>query len=90
MEIKFAQTMQGLRKRILFSQHTVGLRTTKQLLRSIVWFPGFDTMAEQEISHCQLSQVATPTSNKDPIQPTELPSGPWRNLVIDFSGPFPN
>lgn len=67
-----------------------GIVRTKQRLRDIYWWPGMDRMVEDAIHHCgmcQSSDKVAKTSNT-PLQPVQLPSGPWKKLGIDITGPF--
>ncbi|KAL1468188.1 hypothetical protein MTO96_041641 [Rhipicephalus appendiculatus] len=47
-------------------------------------------LVEQTVRDCIPCQSSTPSSQRDPVEPTPLPKGPWENLSIDFAGPFPN
>ena len=66
-----------------------GLVKTKRLLREKVWFPGIDAKAKLMVEKCLPCQAATPTTHHEPLQMTNLPSGPWQKLAADFCGPFP-
>lgn len=68
-----------------------GVVKTKQLLRQKVWFNGSAKMVEEECQHCIPCQASTHGgTSKEEIQPSELPSGSWENLSVDFIGPFSN
>lgn len=68
-----------------------GIVKTKRLLREKVWFPGIDKLVENKISSCLPCQASSgnPTP-PDPLRMTELPSGPWKEVAVDFAGPFPS
>ena len=67
-----------------------GIVKTKQLIRDKVWFPGIDKMAEQKVQNCLSCQVATAKSpSPEPLRMTPLPSAPWKEVAVDFAGPFP-
>jgi len=44
-------------------------------------------IAKKEIGACLPCQMVTSRNSKDPIISTELPSEPWDQLDMDFSGP---
>lgn len=67
-----------------------GIVKTKQLLREKVWFPGIDKQVEGLISSCIPCQSATPSTEHQPLQMSDLPDGPWQKISIDFCGPFPS
>ena len=68
----------------------LGIVKTKQLVREKVWFPGIDEMVEKMIKYCIPCQAATSQNHMEPLNMSELPKGPWQNVSIDFTGPFPS
>jgi hypothetical protein len=77
---------------VSIAHHThQGIVKTKQLIREKVWFPCIDKMVEEAVKSCIPCQASYPgPSRREPIQPTPLPPGPWSEIAIDFSGPFPS
>ena len=66
-----------------------GIFRSKQLLREKVWFPGIDNAVERAVSRCLPCQATTiDRSGKPPVNPSELPPGPWQQVSVDFLGPF--
>ena len=68
-----------------------GVVKTKSLLREKVWFPGIDAMVEERVKACIPCQ-ATSTHGSEhctPLKMSHLPDRPWKELSIDFIGPFP-
>ena len=65
---------------------------TKRLLREKVWFPGIDKLTEERIRNCHPCQASTLENAKppEPQKMTPLPSGPWKEVSIDFAGPYPS
>ena len=66
----------------------LGIRKTKQLLRSKVWFPNIEIQVETLIKHsiaCQASDVKT---HKAPLIMSSMPSAPWNEISIDLKGPI--
>ena len=61
-----------------------GIEKTKNLLRSKVWFPGLDKMAETEVRNCMPCQSATPMKRRQPLKPTKCPDSPWKEVSADF------
>ena len=80
-----------LRERIIELAHTShqGIVKTKQFLRETVWFPGIDQMVERRIKDCLPCQATTAGGHREPLKMTPLPDGPWKQVAIDFAGPFP-
>ena len=68
-----------------------GVVKTKRLLREKIWFPGIDKLTEEKRRNCHPCQVSTPESSKrsEPLKMTPLPSGSWKEVCIDFAGPYP-
>ena len=75
-----------LQKRVVELAHEghQGLVKTRSLLRSKVWFPRMDTVVDSIVKTCGPCQVATPRPSREPLQMTQLPSGPWEEVSIDF------
>ncbi|KAK3088256.1 hypothetical protein FSP39_016655 [Pinctada imbricata] len=68
-----------------------GVGKTKAFLRSKVWFPGLDSRVDRKLKDCVACQVLTPErTTVEPLKMSELPSGPWENLSMDFCGPLPS
>ncbi len=69
-----------------------GIVKTKRLLREKVWFPGIDKLTEEKITNCHPCQASTPASSKlsEPLKMTPLLIGPWKEVSIDFAGPYPS
>jgi hypothetical protein len=82
-----------LRKKVVEISHSShqGIVKTKQFIREKVWFPGIDKMVEQTVKSCTPCQASIPTSPpREPLIMTDLPSGPWLEVAVDFAGPFPS
>ena len=75
--------------KIAHSSHQ-GIVKTKSFLRETIWFPGIDKCVEQAVRNCLQCQAATHLnqSNREPLNPTKLPTGPWQEVSADFCGPF--
>ena len=67
----------------------MGMVKCKQFLRSRVWFPGMDVAMEKEVDLCIPCQAAVESSSKEAVIMSDLPSGPWEQLSMDFWGPTP-
>ena len=66
-----------------------GQTKTLALLREKVWFQGMNAAVEKKVKNCLACQVVTPTSAREPLQMSELPSRVWSELSADF-GHLPN
>ena len=68
-----------------------GVAKTKAFLRSKVWFPGMDGVVEEAVKNCASCQALAPAFRSiETYKMSELPSGPWENISIDFCGPLPS
>ena len=68
-----------------------GIVKTKQLIREKIWFPGIDKLVENAVKSCIPCQASYKgQAQREPLQPTPLPSGPWIAVAIGFAGPFPS
>ena len=61
---------------------------TKARLRTNVWFPLMDMMAEQLCQSCHECQLVGQPQNPEPITGTELPHGALQHLAADLLGPL--
>ena len=61
-----------------------GIRKTKELLRSKVYFPGIDALTEERIRSCMACQVNSRSEYYESCQASDLPSSPWEIVAIDF------
>ena len=85
-------TPKALQKRVVELAHEghQGVVKTKSLLREKVWFPGIDKYVESVVKSCIPCQATVETKRLEPLQMSPLPSGPWKELSMDFCGPFPS
>ena len=65
-----------------------GIVKTKSLLRETVWFPGIDNMVEKAVADCLPCQLSVPKSSREPLQMIPIPDGTWKEVAVDFTGPF--
>jgi transposase InsO family protein len=81
-----------MRQRILKLAHEghQGIVKTKQRLRSKVWWFTMDKDVEEFCKHCHGCQIVAPFEHPEPLQPTALPTGAWKDIAIDYLGPFNN
>ena len=64
-----------------------GMTRTNELLKLHAWFPQMKTKVEQLISKC-VCQCVSSKLKREPIIMSEMPAGPWTEIVIDYKGPF--
>ena len=82
-----------LRKRILSRAHEThpGIVRTKQILREKVWWPSMNADVENLVKSCHACQAVSDIPVKpEPMTPSPLPDGPWKDIAIDLCGPFPS
>ena len=79
-----------LQARVLSILHEThqGIYRSKALLREKVWWAGISNDVERLISNCSICQRLANPERPPPVQPTELPNGPWEKIGIDLTGPF--
>ena len=68
-----------------------GIVKTKELLRSKVWLPQMNDIAETAVRRCfacQCTQNSKP--HLEPMQMSDMPGGAWWNLSMAFLGPLPS
>ncbi|KAF0311191.1 Disks large 1 [Amphibalanus amphitrite] len=70
-----------------------GVVRTKQLLRSLSWWPGMDRDVAALVGACDRCQasdkVLSQAVRKTPLQPVPYPDKPWSQLGLDVVGPLP-
>ena len=67
-----------------------GLSKVKALLRTKTWFPGIDDLAKRTVDQCIPCQATGKPNNPEPLRMTDMPSGPWQKVHLDFYGPLPS
>ena len=61
-----------------------GIVKTVALLREKVWFKAMQSTAEATVRNCQLCQISTPQTSKEPLKMSKLPPAPWVEISADF------
>jgi len=81
----------ALQRRVVELAHEghQGIVKTKALLRTKVYFPGMDRLTEDLVKQCIACQANTQQNNYEPLQTTELPSGPCRICPLISVAHFP-
>ena len=79
-----------LQARVLSILHEThqGIYRSKALLREKVCRAGISNDVEKLISNCAVCLRLANPEKTPPVQPTELPNGPWEKFRIDLTGPF--
>ncbi|XP_065213313.1 uncharacterized protein K02A2.6-like [Planococcus citri] len=75
-----------IREQILSNAHEghPGISKTKERLRTKVWWPGIDAMAEKYVRSCDSCQKVDKSITIEQMARRKLPDGPWQDLAIDF------
>ena len=68
----------------------LGVVGAKQNLRTKVWWPGMDKVAERHCRTCHGCQLVARPDPREPIRSTSLPDGPWQDLAVDLMEPLPS
>ena len=81
----------SLRQRAIDIAHEShhGLSKTKALMREKVWFPDIDKLTKDTLDRCIPCQAVGRPAPPQPLQMSEMPTGPWQKVHIDFYGPMP-
>ena len=48
-----------------------------------------DSLVKEEVKTCIPCLATVPQNNREPLEMTPLPNGPWEELKCDFFGPMP-
>ena len=67
-----------------------GITKTKALMRSKIFFPGMDTLIEEELRYCKPCQSVDKKVRRAHVTPTPLPNKTWQTINIDYLGPLPD
>ena len=67
-----------------------GIVRMKSRCREFVWWPGIDSQLETYVKECAPSVVSGKSVRPvpGPLQPVQLPSGPWKKISLDIAGEF--
>lgn len=82
----------ALRSKLIHLAHEghQGVVRTKQRLRDLYWWPRMDYEVHSSIASCSACQSCDKTARTcpAPLQPVDLPDGPFQKVAIDIVGPF--
>ena len=78
---------ESLQKRAIKLAHEghQGITKTKALIREKIWFPGIEKLKENQLASCLPCQVATPISQREPLQMSALPKAAWTEVSVNFA-----
>ena len=62
----------------------LGEDKTLALARETVYWTGITEDIRMKIKNCEHCQQLRPSQQKEPLQPHDVPAGPWQKLGIDF------
>ncbi|GFO24442.1 Pol polyprotein [Plakobranchus ocellatus] len=74
------------RAQVLGKLHKSHQRINKcrKFAQETVRWPGLSTELKNLICNCKICQESRPEQRREPLQPTKLPSRPWKKLGIDL------
>ncbi len=82
----------SLRKQMLELAHEghPGVARMKGKCRETIWWPGIDADIERYVRDCSACVISGKSvrPSPGPLQPVNLPSGPWRKISLDIAGEF--
>ena len=80
----------ALQKRVVELSHHAHqvVSKAKHFLRTFCWFSGMDRAVENQVRGCLPCQAVQPAHNNQPIKPSELPTGQWQYVGMDFQGEY--
>lgn len=67
-----------------------GITVMKRRLRSKVWWPKIDAMAQETVTGCEGCLAVSVPAAPEPLVRRAFPSEPWRQLALDLLGPLPS
>ena len=73
---------------LLHDDTHVGVAHMKSQARSWVWWPQIDADIEKSVRCCYTCQKHKKLPGKAPLFPWEWPEEPWKQVHLDFAGPF--
>jgi hypothetical protein len=67
-----------------------GIVRMKSRCRESIWWPGIDSQLEAYVKECAPCVVSGKSVRPvpGPLQPVQLPSGPWKKISLDIAGEF--
>lgn len=76
----------SMRKEMLDIIHEThqGLVRSKQLARDIMFWPGMNSCITDVVNNCIACQNARREQQREPLLPSEVPTGPWKVLAADL------
>ena len=79
-----------LREKVLEELHIShpGIQRIKLLARSHIWWPHIDQDIQEMMKGCCACQKVKQVPPVAPLHPWIRPSQPWKQIHVDFAGPF--
>ena len=62
----------------------LGVVKTLSQVTEVIWWPRMSNAIRQMIRPCKTCIEFRPQQRKEPLQPTQLPQGPWDKVAIDL------
>ena len=87
MRVIIPRCLQEVMLKELHSQHP-GISRMKAIARSHVWWPKLDQDIANLVKSCSACQSVRQAPPEAPLHPWSWPSRPWKQVHIDFVGPF--
>ena len=56
---------------------------SKQLARDVMYWPGMNENITHVVNNCATCQSARNEQCREPLKPSEVPSGPWKIIAAD-------
>ena len=61
-----------------------GLTKGKDFAAQCVWWPTINEDLTEKVQNCKFCQEYRPTQRREPLKPSELPTGPWVKVAADL------
>ena len=62
----------------------------KARVRSHFWIPGLNALVKKKVSTCEVCQLFTLKTTKEPVAPQHTSGVGWEEVNIDLFGPMPD
>nr|XP_039272254.1 uncharacterized protein K02A2.6-like [Styela clava] len=70
-------------RKVLHERHK-GIGSTRRLAQESVYWPGISSDIKDTVGNCRICASIQLSQAKEPMQPQDVPSGPWQKVGMDY------